>query len=50
MQRAIAAKTVFHAQTGLMLGGFIKYLMAVIIIIPGIALYGVLKGRFFIRA
>lgn len=42
MQRAIAAKTVSHAQTGLMLGGFIKYLMAVIIIIPGIALYGVL--------
>ena len=42
MQRAIAAKTVSHAQTGLMIGGLIKYLMAVIIIIPGIALYGVL--------
>ena len=42
MQRAIAAKTVSHAQTGLMIGGFIKYLMAIIIIIPGIALYGVL--------
>ena len=42
MQRAIAAKTVSHAQTGLMIGGLIKYLMAIIIIIPGIALYGVL--------
>ena len=42
MQRAIAAKTVGHAQTGLMVGGLIKYLMAIIIIIPGIALYGVL--------
>ena len=42
MQRAIAAKTVSHAQTGLMVGGLIKYVMAIIIIIPGIALYGVL--------
>ena len=42
MQRAIAAKTVSHAQTGLMVGGLIKYLMAIIIIIPGIALYGIL--------
>ena len=42
MQRAIAARTVSHAQTGLMVGGLIKYLMAIIIIIPGIALYGVL--------
>ena len=42
MQRALAAKTVGHAQAGLLEGGLIKYLMAVIIIIPGIALYGVL--------
>ena len=42
MQRVIAAKTIGHAQTGLMLGGLIKYIMAIIIIIPGIALYGVL--------
>ena len=42
MQRALAAKTVEHAQAGLLAGGLIKYLMAVIIIIPGIALYGVL--------
>ena len=43
MQRALAAKSVSHAQTGLMVGGLIKYLMAVIIIVPGIALYGILR-------
>ena len=42
MQRALAAKNVAHAQTGLLVGGVLKYLMAVIIIVPGIALYGVL--------
>lgn len=42
MQRALAAKSVGHAQAGLLAGGLIKYMMAVIIIIPGIALYGVL--------
>ena len=42
MQRAIAAKNLAHAQSGLMLGGLIKYFMAVIIVIPGIALYGIL--------
>ncbi len=42
MQRALAAKNVAHAQTGLMLGGLIKYFMAVIIVVPGIALYGIL--------
>ena len=42
MQRAIAAKNLAHAQSGLMLGGLIKYLMAFIIVIPGIALYGML--------
>ena len=42
MQRALAAKSVAHAQTGLMVGGLIKYFMAVIIIVPGIALYGIL--------
>ena len=47
MQRAIAAKTVSHAQTGLMVGGLIKYLMAIIIIIPGIALYRCFR-RYFI--
>ena len=42
MQRALAAKSVVHAQAGLLAGGLIKYLMAIIIIIPGIALYGIL--------
>ena len=42
MQRAIAAKNLAHAQSGLMLGGLIKYFMAIIIVIPGIALYGIL--------
>ena len=42
MQRALAAKSVAHAQVGLLAGGLIKYLMAILIIIPGIALYGIL--------
>ena len=42
MQRALAAKSVAHAQAGLLAGGLIKYFMAIIIIIPGIALYGIL--------
>ena len=42
MQRALAAKNIGHAQTGLMVGGVIKYFMAVIIVVPGIALYGIL--------
>ena len=42
MQRAIAAKNLAHAQSGLMLGGLIKYFMAIIIVIPGIALYSIL--------
>ena len=40
MQRALAARNIKHAQVGLIAGGFIKYIMAIIIIIPGIALYG----------
>jgi SSS family solute:Na+ symporter len=46
MQRALAAKSVSHAQSGLMIGGFIKYIMAIIIVIPGIALYGILGDSF----
>ena len=42
MQRALASKSIAHAQTGLMVGGLIKYLMAVLIVVPGIALYGIL--------
>ena len=42
MQRALAARSVAHAQTGLMVGGVLKYFMAIIIVVPGIALYGLL--------
>ena len=42
MQRSIAAKSLKHAQTGLMVGGVLKYFMAIIIIIPGIALISIL--------
>ena len=42
MQRSIAAKSLMHAQAGLMVGGVLKYFMAIIIIIPGIALFNIL--------
>lgn len=45
MQRSLAAKNLKEAQIGLMVGGVMKYLMAVIIVVPGIALYGILKDQ-----
>ena len=42
VQRSLAARSLREAQVGLMVGGLTKYLMAVVIIIPGIALYGYL--------
>ena len=42
VQRSLAAKNLKHAQIGLMVGGLMKYLMAVIIVVPGIALVGIL--------
>lgn len=42
MQRSLAAKSLRHAQIGLMTGGVMKYVMAVLIVVPGIALYGIL--------
>ena len=42
VQRSLAAKNIRHAQIGLMVGGLMKYVMALIIIIPGIALFGIL--------
>ncbi|MCI5081167.1 MAG: hypothetical protein MRY78_05720, partial [Saprospiraceae bacterium] len=42
MQRSLAAKNLRQAQIGLMVGGLMKYVMAVLIVIPGIALYGIL--------
>ena len=45
LQRALAAKNIYHAQVGLIVGGFLKYLMVLIIIIPGIALVGILSNQ-----
>lgn len=45
MQRSLAAKNLREAQKGLLVGGLLKYGMAVIIIIPGIALYGILGNE-----
>ena len=42
MQRSLAAKSLRHAQIGLMAGGVMKYVMAIIVVVPGIALYGIL--------
>ena len=45
LQRALAAKNVQHAQIGLLVGGVLKYLMVLIIIVPGIALAGILRDN-----
>ncbi len=42
IQRSLAAKNLKEAQVGLMVGGLMKYVMAVLIVIPGIALVGIL--------
>ena len=42
MQRSLAARSLKEAQIGLMTGGLIKYVMAILIVIPGIALVGIL--------
>ena len=42
VQRSLATKNLKHAQIGLMVGGLMKYLMAMIIVVPGIALVGIL--------
>ena len=45
LQRALAAKNLRHAQIGLLVGGVFKYLMVLIIVIPGIALAGILADN-----
>jgi len=45
LQRALAAKDLRHAQIGLLVGGALKYLMAAVIIVPGIALAGILRDN-----
>ncbi len=42
IQRSLAAKSLREAQIGLMVGGVMKYVMAILIVIPGIALVGIL--------
>ncbi len=42
MQRSLAARSLKDAQLGLMVGGVMKYVMAVVIVVPGIALAGIL--------
>jgi SSS family solute:Na+ symporter len=43
LQRALAAKDLRQAQIGLLAGGVVKYLMALIVVVPGIALAGILR-------
>lgn len=45
LQRALAAKSLKHAQIGLLMGGALKYLMVLIVIIPGIAMVGILGDQ-----
>lgn len=45
LQRALAAKSRYHAQVGLIVGGLLKYLMALIIVVPGVALAGMLSAQ-----
>lgn len=43
LQRALAAKSVREAQVGLLASGVLKYVMALIIVVPAIALAGILR-------
>ena len=45
IQRSLAARSLKEAQIGLMAGGVLKYFMAVLIIVPGIALAGILADN-----
>ncbi|MEL6850523.1 MAG: sodium/solute symporter [Bacteroidota bacterium] len=42
IQRSLAARSLKDAQIGLMVGGVMKYVMAVLIVVPGVALVGIL--------
>ena len=44
LQRSLAAANLRHAQVGLLVGGAFKYITATILVLPGIALIGIL-GR-----
>jgi len=47
LQRALAARSLRDAQIGLLVGGLLKYLTAALIIIPGLALIGILNPEKF---
>ena len=45
VQRSLAARSLKEAQIGLLVGGVLKYFMAVLIVVPGIALAGILQDQ-----
>jgi len=45
IQRSLAAKSLQHAQVGLLVGGLMKVFMGFVIVIPGIALAGILGAK-----
>jgi len=45
IQRSLAAKSLEHAQVGLLVGGLMKVFMGFVIVIPGIALAGILGSK-----
>ena len=45
LQRALAARSLRDAQIGLLVGGVFKYLTAALIVLPGVALFGILGER-----
>lgn len=45
VQRSLAARSLKDAQIGLLVGGVMKYFMAVLIVVPGIALLGILGDQ-----
>jgi len=45
LQRVLAARSLKDAQIGLLVGGVLKYVMVLIVIIPGIALAGILHDQ-----
>ncbi len=44
LQRSLAARSLRHAQAGLLVGGFFKFFTAAMLVLPGVALVGIL-GR-----
>ncbi len=45
IQRSLAARSLRDAQIGLMFGGIMKYVMAVLIVVPGVALFAILGDQ-----